>query len=297
MSNYHYSVLLQEVIAFLKVKKDGKYIDGTLGGGGHTFAILERGGDVLGLDVDNDALEFVEEEIKNQKIKIKDQGTLQLERGNFREIDKIARENGFERVDGILLDVGVSSHQLDIAERGFSFQDGPLDMRMDVMLKVKASDLVNGLTNKELQELFVRYGEERYARSIAKHIVESRSKKIITTTSELIEIIKDAVPNLKTNIHPATRVFQALRIAVNDELYNLEEALTKSISLLEENGRLVVISFHSLEDRIVKHAFKHFEEKKFGKIITKRPVTASEEEMNINRRSRSAKLRVFEKIK
>lgn len=285
---YHTSVLLQEVLNYLAVTPGKKYIDATLGGGGHTKAILERGGQVLGIDVDQESLDFVSENIPGSS-------QLVTARGNFREIAAIAKEKGFVNVHGILFDIGVSSHQLDIAQRGFSFQDGPLDMRMDQRLQVTAADLVNGLSKQELQELFVRLGEERYARSIAKHIISSRQEKLITTTGELAEIIRRSVPNLKTTVHPATRVFQALRIAVNDELHVLREALPEAVGLLESGGRLVVISFHSLEDRIVKHAFKSFAEQDLGTVLTKKPIEAGEKERAQNRRSRSAKLRVFQK--
>ena len=289
MNNYHTSVLLQEVLDYLELKRGKWYIDATLGGGGHTQAILERGCRVLGIDVDQDALNHVRQRLGSNE-------DLVLARGNFRDIDTLAKEHGLEKVSGILFDVGVSSYQLDTPERGFSFQDGPLDMRMDQQLSVTAGDLVNGLTNKELQELFVRLGEERYARSIAKHIEVYRKEQLIRTTGELVGIIRQAVPHLPTKVHPATRVFQALRIAVNDELHALSEALPKAVNLLESGGRLVVISFHSLEDRIVKRAFVTFEQEGLGKIITKKPIEATEDELGENRRSRSAKLRVFEKI-
>lgn len=290
MNNYHKSVLLQEVLDLLKVTPGKKYIDATLGGGGHTEAILERGGDVLGLDVDEDALEFVRAKNEGER-----KGTLVLAKGNFKDIDTIAKKHGFDQVAGILFDLGVSSYQLDTPEKGFSFQEGPLDMRMDRSLSVRAQDLVNGLTNKELQELFVKLGEERYARSIAKHIDYYRKTKPIETTAELAAIVREAVPNLPSRIHPATKVFQALRIAVNDELHVLREALPKAYSLLGTGGRLAVISFHSLEDRIVKQAFVSFAEDGSGQILTPKPIEATEEEQNGNRRSRSAKLRGIEK--
>lgn len=288
MNKYHTSVLLQEVLKYLRVEKGKQYIDATLGGGGHTMAMLDMGGVVLGIDGDDESLTHVEENIH-------DRSRLTLARGNFREINSIARKNGFEKVQGILFDIGVSSHQLDEATRGFSFQDGPLDMRMDKRLTVTAADLVNGLTNKELQELFVNLGEERYARSIAKKIFERREENLFETTGDLLGVIRQAVPNLHTKIHPGTRVFQALRIAVNDELHALAEALPGALGLLESGGRLAVISFHSLEDRIVKRMFIDFEEKGEGVIITKKPIEATEEELKENRRSRSAKLRVFQK--
>lgn len=295
MSDYHVSVLLQETVEALRVQQGKKYIDATLGGGGHSGAILERGGSVLGLDVDEEAIGYVKSKLKNEKGKVKGEDNLVLVRGNFKDIDLIARERGFGQVDGIVFDLGVSGHQFDIGERGFSFQkEAPLDMRMDQQLKIKASDLINILTKGELYELFTKLGEERFARTIADSIIRARRVKPIQTTTELAEIISKTVPRQK-DIHPATRVFQALRIAVNDELNNLREALTKAVTILEPEGRLAVISFHSLEDRIVKNAFKDFEAQGLGTIITKKPVTPTEEEQENNRRSRSAKLRVFEK--
>lgn len=295
MSNYHTSVLLQETIEQLHIKAGGKYIDGTLGGGGHTLEILKHGGKVLGIDVDTEALEFVKRELG-----IREQGletNLKLVRGNFKDIDTIAKDNGFERVDGILLDLGISGHHVDTAERGFSFQkEGPLDMRMDKTLSVTAKDLVNGLTKGELFELLTRFGEEQFARHISNAIVNSRKEKRIETTTELSQIIRRTVPFSKKGVNPATKAFQALRIAINDELNVLTEVLPKAVSLLEHGGILAVISFHSLEDRIVKQMFIQFEEKNIGTIITKKPVIPTEEEIEKNNRSRSSKLRVFEKI-
>jgi 16S rRNA (cytosine1402-N4)-methyltransferase len=290
MNNYHTSVLLSETIRELQIKAGEKYIDGTIGGGGHSLEILKLGGKVLGLDVDQDALEFIKSEVKIGE-------DLTLVKGNFKDIDTIAKENGFETVAGILLDIGVSSHHFDAAERGFSFQhEGPLDMRMDKDLQVKAGDLINVLTKSELTELFTKLGEERFTRSIVSRIIEARKAKRIETTTELAEIIRRAVHFSKKGINPATKVFQALRIAVNDELNNLIEALPKAVGLLESGGRLAVISFHSLEDRIVKRSFLAFEEKGLGTIITKKPIVPTEEEIVANGRSRSSKLRVFEKI-
>jgi 16S rRNA (cytosine1402-N4)-methyltransferase len=294
MSDYHKSVLLNETIEQLQIKAGKRYIDGTIGGGGHSFEILKLGGRILGLDVDEDALEFVKQElgIKNYELG-KD---LVLVKGNFKDIDKVAKGNGFETVAGVLLDLGVSSHHFDAPERGFSFQhEAPLDMRMDKDLQVKAGDLVNVLTKNELTELFTKLGEERFTRSIVAKIIEARKTKRIETTTELSEIIRRAVPFSKKGINPATKVFQALRIAVNDELNNLIEALPKAVGLLENEGRLVVISFHSLEDRIVKRSFLEFEEKGLGKIVTKKPIIPKEGEIEKNNRSRSSKLRVFEK--
>jgi 16S rRNA (cytosine1402-N4)-methyltransferase len=298
MNIYHKSVFLREAIDSLEVKPGKKYIDATLGGGGHTFSILEQGGEVLGLDVDQDALDYVEEEFKIQNLKFKvDKENFIAKKGNFRRIDEIARENGYESVSGILFDLGVSSHQFDSAERGFSFtKNASLDMRMDKDLGVTAKDLLVVLSKADLMKLFSEYGEERFSGRIADAIVKRRETKAIETTEELEALIRMVVPKKIEAIHPGTRVFQALRIAVNSELDNLSEALQRTIGLLEKNGRIVVISFHSLEDRIVKRTFVDWREKQIGKIITEKPIVPSESEISQNSRSRSAKMRVFEKI-
>lgn len=291
MSKYHTTVLLQEAIDALQIQSGEKYIDATLGGGGHTEAILERGGIVLGIDQDKEALEYVKENFKFQI----SNGQLTIAQGNFKDLGRIAKENGFDVVAGILLDIGVSGHHLESGERGFSFLlPGPLDMRMDTNLSVKASDLVNGLTKGELVELFTKYGEEPFAKKIAEAIVVARLNKPFETTVELADAIAAHVPKI-SKVHPATRVFQALRIAVNDELHALEAVLPQAIELLEEKGRLAVITFHSLEDRIVKKTFEEFESQQKGKVMTKDVITASEEEIEANKKSRSAKLRIFEK--
>jgi 16S rRNA (cytosine1402-N4)-methyltransferase len=297
MNNYHISVLLQETTEQLAIKKGGKYIDGTLGGGGHTREILERGGVVIGIDQDSEALAFAEKSLGENHKDVRIGENLVLVKGNFKDIDRIANEYGFTGVSGILLDIGISGHHVDTPERGFSFQhDGPLDMRMDTDLQVQAGDLLNVLTKDELHVLLTKYGEEPFARVIVSHILNARKIKRIETTTELAEIIRKAVPFSKKGVNPATRVFQALRIAVNDELNSLTDALPKAVGLLASGGRLVIISFHSLEDRIVKHTFLDFAEKGLGTIITKKPIVPTEEEVNSNSRSRSAKLRVFEKI-
>lgn len=284
---YHKSVLLQETIDGLNIEKGKKYIDCTLGAGGHTREIVARGGVVLGIDQDTDALEEAKKNLGGLPVTIV--------YGNFAHLLTIARENGFEKVSGVLFDVGVSSHQLDSAERGFSFmQDSPLDMRMDRSLQVTAADLVNGLNKGELVELFVKYGEEKFANRIAQNIVRQREKAPIVTTKDLADIIYRSYP-VKGKIHPATRVFQALRIAVNDELHSLEDGLQQAVELLESHGRIAVISFHSLEDRIVKNTFRDFAERGLGNIITDKPIEPTLSEQEENRRSRSAKLRVFEK--
>lgn len=280
MSDYHESVLLKEAIEGLKVEKNRRYIDATLGGAGHSFEILRRGGIVLGIDVDQDAIANIEETKPEN---------LTLARGNFRDIDKIARLNNFDRAAGIIFDLGVSGHQIDEPKRGFSFQTvGPLDMRMDQELGVRALDLIKILSKKELSEIFTKYGEETRAWEIADAIVKARSIKTIETTEDLAKIVFRIAGQSK-------RVFQALRIVVNDELNSVEEALPKALDLLKSHGRLCVISFHSLEDRIVKRQFLEFEKKGLGKIVTEKPIVPTIEEIQRNKRAGSAKLRIFEK--
>ncbi len=292
---FHKPVLLQEVIDFLRVKKRSKYIDATLGGGGHSEKILKLGGIVLGIDQDEDALDYV----KNRKLESSENLIVYL--GNFKDIDKIARLKGFERVSGILFDLGVSSFQLENPERGFSYQkEGPLDMRMDKKLKVQAADLVNILTKGELNELFFKLGEESNGRIISDAIVRARGIKPIRTTEDLVSIIQESLGKKgRTSAFDrsaiAKKIFQALRIVVNDELNNLKEALPWACTLLNREGRLVVVSFHSLEDRIIKNTFKEFETKNMGRVITKKPIVPSFLEIENNSRSKSAKLRVFEK--
>lgn len=296
MNDFHTPVLVKEVLENLRVKRGKRYIDATIGGGGHTGEILKRGGIVLGLDVDGDALAYVNENFKFHPDLIGTNFKLSLARGNFREIDKIALLKGFNKVSGILFDLGVSSHQLEVPTRGFSFQkECPLDMRMDQDLQVKALDLINGLTKGELYELFTKLGEEANARKLSNLIVSARKIKPIETTTDLARIIEKGSRNKAKSILEKSRVFQALRIAVNDELNSLRAALPKGVGLLEERGRILVISFHSLEDRIVKKSLIEFEKKRMGKIITKKPVIPDEEEIRQNIRSRSAKMRVFEK--
>lgn len=298
MSNYHTSVLLKEAIEYLEVEPGKLYIDATLGGGGHSGEIIKRGGLVLGIDTDQEAIDYVREKFRIQNSEFRIGDKLILARGNFRNIGEIARKNGFGQIDGILFDLGVSSHQFDTGERGFSFlADAPLDMRMDKDLQVTAKTLLAVLSKHELAKLFFEYGEERFANRIADQIVSYRKTKHIETTSELADLIKKSVPNAAFGIHPATRVFQALRIAVNDELNSLQEALSESLQLLGVGGRIVIITFHSLEDRIVKHAFLDWEKAEKGTVITKKPIIPTETEIKNNTRSRSAKMRVFEKIK
>lgn len=275
--NFHKSVLLKEVLKFLDVKQNQWYLDATLGDGGHSLAILQAGGNVVGIDVDPEALERTEKRFKEEKI---DKEKYILIQGNFRDLKNLINQ----KFSGILFDLGVSSLQFDKAERGFSFsKDAPLDMRMDPDLSVTAAELVNGLNLGELSELFIKLGEEKFAKKISNEIVLKRTKNKINTTLQLASLIEKVVGK-KGRIHPATKVFQALRIAVNDELNSLKEVLPQALELLDNKGIIIVNSFHSLEDRIVKHFFK-----------SKNLITPSLEEININPRSRSAKMRVFKK--
>jgi len=286
MSDFHKSVLLKEAVDGLNVRPNETYVDATLGGGGHTKEILNNGGRVIGIDVDLDAVDYIRDSLRSDH--------LIVEQDNFRNIDKILSKHGVTEISGIIFDLGVSSKQLDTAGRGFSFsKSGPLDMRMGGDLKVTAADLVNGLTETELYELFFRFGEERYARRIARLIVRSRQNEKIEKTDQLAKIIEASIGRRASKIHPATRVFMALRMAVNSELENLKEALEKSTNFLKIEGRIVVISFHSLEDRVVKNFVKNTSELVQ---INKKPIIPTDEEIKENPRSRSAKLRVAEKI-
>lgn len=294
MNNFHKPVLLKEVIDCLNVRKGEKYIDATLGGAGHTEEILKRGGIVLGIDVDEDALDFV----RNKRNEIENFQNLTLAYGNFKDIDKIAHLNNFDKVKGIILDLGVSSFQIDTPERGFSYQkNSPLDMRMDKTLSVTAADLLKILTKGELNELFNKLGEENSARRISEHIVSARGIRKIETSDDLLRAIRgnDREISAFERAKTLSKIFQALRIAVNDELNNLREVLPKAVGLLDKDASLLVISFHSLEDRIVKRAFEEYERKGTGKIITKKPIVPDTEEMRHNNRSKSSKMRVFKK--
>jgi 16S rRNA (cytosine1402-N4)-methyltransferase len=305
----HYSVLKNECINFLIEKNLGRsslFVDLTFGAGGHTIAIAQAHKDslVLATDQDPDAIKNGQATIEANELK----NRIQLLKMNFAGFSEFFRENWlknnphFKGVDGILMDLGVSSHQFDTFSRGFSFrEDGPLDMRMDYdnSQKETASDIINNYREEELADIFFHYGEERYARRIARNICTQRKIKPITTTKELENLIFHSYPEKERHrgTHPATRSFQALRIAVNAELKVLEESLETLFSILSDGGRLCVISFHSLEDRIVKHTFKEIVEKNLNcaTILTKKPILPSDQELQENSRSRSAKLRVIEK--
>ena len=292
---YHEPVLLKEVAESLKIKEGGKYIDATLGDAGHTIEILKRGGAVLGIEINEGALERARERIEKEGLSKRFNGVL----GNFKNIEEIAKREGFGEVNGIIYDLGYSSFELEEEGLGLSFQlDEPLDMRLDKDLGVKASDLLNSLTEKDIADLIFMYSDERLSKRIAKEIVKVRNLKKIQTTKDLVEIVKSVCPPgyERGRIHPATRTFQALRIVVNDEIENLEKSLPRAARLLLPGSVIVLITFHSLEDKTAKEFGRRarpsvVEITNFGG----KPVTPSKEEVGKNPRSRSAKLRVFEK--
>lgn len=310
MEFHHISVLLNECIDNLNIRPDGIYVDGTMGGGGHSLEIAKRltTGRLICIDQDPNAHEAAGKRLAEYKDRIT------FVRDNFGNIANILDSLGIEKIDGMLLDIGVSSHQLDEAERGFSYQqDAPLDMRMNPDRPFSAYDVVNGYDEDELDRVIFTYGEERWARRIAQFIVKEREAKPIETTGELVDIIKKAVPKgaRKDGPHPAKRTFQAIRIEVNGELEVLQRAIDDVAARLAGGGRLCIITFHSLEDRIVKEAFRKQEnpcicppqfpvcvcgKKPLGRVITRKPILPSKEELEENPRSRSAKLRVLEGV-
>lgn len=292
MDTFHKPVLKDEVAEALNVKKGKLYIDATIGGGGHTEEILKRGGIVLGIDLDPEAIKYVE---KNLESRIQN-SELKLVRGNFQDIAKIAWENGFEKVDGALFDLGLSSYQIEQSGRGFSFlRDEPLDMRISSESHLTAREIINKWTEAQLYDLFSRMGEDPNSHALAESIVRARRLKPIKTTGELVQIINNTVRGREKR-HPATRMFQALRIGVNQELENLKKGLSGAFNLLAGGGRLAVISFHSLEDRIVKRYFTELKNRGLAKLITKKPIIASLQEIRENKRARSAKLRVIARL-
>ena len=305
----HKPVLLEEVLEGLNIKPDGIYVDGTLGGAGHSYEICSRlkGGRLIGIDQDEDAIRAASERLKEFS------DIVSIVKSNYENIDSVMKDLGIKGVDGILLDLGVSSYQLDTPERGFSYRnDAPLDMRMDRERDLTAADVINTYSEYDLFRIIRDYGEDRFAKNIAKHIVAEREKKKIETTFELNEIIKASIPAKvrETGGHPSKRTFQAIRIELNRELEVLENSLDKMIDLLKPGGRLCIITFHSLEDRIVKTAFNRAEnpctcppefpvcvcgKKSKGKHLTKKAVLPSAKEQEENPRSKSSKLRIFEK--
>ncbi len=306
----HTSVLLEETIDYLSIRPEGIYVDGTLGGGGHSFRIASKltgTGRLIGIDQDEAAIRAAGARLLSYAERVT------LVRDNYRNVRRILEQLGIEKIDGIVLDLGVSSFQLDNAERGFSYKyDTALDMRMDQRQSLSAMDIVNGYTQAQLYHVIKDYGEEQFAQNIAKHIVNARKDKPIETTGELNEIIKAAIPAKMraTGGHPSKRTFQAIRIECNRELEVLKESLDDFIELLKPGGRICIITFHSLEDRIVKTSFRKNEnpctcppdfpvcvcgQVSKGRVITRRPVLPSAEELAVNKRSKSAKLRVFER--
>lgn len=306
----HKSVLLEETIDGLNVKPDGIYVDGTLGGGGHSYEVCVRLGEkgsIIGIDQDEAA-------IAAAGVRLKDFGEkVTIVRSNYCNVKSVLHELGIDRVDGIMLDLGVSSYQLDTAERGFSYrEDAPLDMRMDRRQMMTARDIVNDYSEMALYCVIRDYGEDKFAKNIAKHIVRERSRRTIETTGELTEIIRGAIPMKyqKKGGHPAKRTFQAIRIELNRELEVLKNSLDDMIEILNSGGRLCIITFHSLEDRIVKSAFRKNENPctcpsdfpvcvcgkvSKGRVITRKPVLPGEAEISGNSRAKSAKLRIFER--
>ncbi len=307
----HASVLLNETIEALKIKPEGVYLDGTLGGGGHAYEVCKRLGDTgsfYGIDQDEAAIEAAGKRLEEFGEKVT------IIRNNYCNARETLRENGVEHVDGIVLDLGVSSYQLDTIDRGFTYKyDTPLDMRMDQRQKLTARDIVNDYDEQSLYRIIRDYGEDQFAKNIAKHIVQARAEKAIETTFELNEVIKAAIPAKMRAVggHPSKRTFQAIRIECNHELDVLKNSLQDFIDLLNPQGRLCIITFHSLEDRIVKNFFREMENPctcppefpvcvcgkiPYGKVISRKPILPSQEELEGNSRSKSAKLRVFERI-
>ncbi|GFI37056.1 16S rRNA (cytosine(1402)-N(4))-methyltransferase RsmH [Lachnospiraceae bacterium 50-23] len=310
MEFVHKSVLLHETIDGLSIKPDGIYVDGTLGGGGHAFEVCRRlgnKGSIIGIDQDAAAIEAAGARLKDFGEKVT------IVRSNYCDMKSQLHKLGIDKVDGIVLDLGVSSYQLDTAERGFSYrEDAPLDMRMDTRQKMTARDIVNDYSEMDLYRVIRDYGEDKFAKNIAKHIVEARGKKAIETTGELTDIVRASIPMKyqKKSGHPSKRTFQAIRIELNRELDVLKESLDDMIEILNPGGRLCIITFHSLEDRIVKSAFRKNENPctcpvdfpvcvcgkvSKGTIVTRKPILPCKEEVENNSRAKSAKLRIFER--
>lgn len=306
----HKSVLLEETIENLNIKPDGIYVDGTLGGGGHSYHIAERlssKGHLIGIDQDADAIAAATKRLEPFSDRVT------IVRNNYCNFEQVLKSLSIDKVDGIVLDLGVSSYQLDTAQRGFTYKvDAPLDMRMDQRQQLTAKDIVNTYSEFDLYRIIRDYGEDKFAKNIAKHIVAARQEKPLETTFELNEVIKAAIPMKFRAVggHPAKKTFQAIRIELNHELDVLENSIDTMIDHLNEDGRICIITFHSLEDRIVKTRFKNCENpctcpkefpvcvcgnKSKGKVITRKPIVPSQEELEFNKRAKSSKLRVFER--
>lgn len=311
MEFVHKSVLLEETIENLKIKPDGIYVDGTLGGGGHSYEICKRltnGGRLIGIDQDEDAIRAATERLAEFADRVT------IVRNNYCNIAQVLEELQIEKVDGIVLDLGVSSYQLDTAQRGFTYKvDAPLDMRMDQRNEMTAEDIVNDYSEYDLYRIIRDYGEDKFAKNIAKHICQARQQNRITTTNQLTEIIKAAIPMKVRAVggHPAKKTFQAIRIELNKELEVLTDSIDTMVDLLKPEGRICIITFHSLEDRIVKVGFRNNENrctcppdfpicvcnnKPKGHVVTRKPIEPSADEIEQNKRSKSSKLRVFEHV-
>ncbi len=291
----HKPVLLEEVITFLSPYQGEIIVDATVGEGGHSEAILVRVKPKLLVALDTDI-----EILQQARMRLSNYPNVKFILGDFSQLSSLLKKEGINEVSAVLMDLGISSFHLEDPERGFSFlKNGPLDMRLDrIGNKLTAYEIVNSFSEKRLYEIIREYGEERWAKKIARAIVERRTQAKIKSTKELADLVASTIPKRfwPKKIHPATRTFQAIRIAVNKELDSLKAGLKEAINVIKPGGRLIVISFHSLEDRIVKHLYKSFEKKKYGRILTKKPIVASSHEIKDNPRARSAKLRVFEKV-
>jgi len=295
---FHTPVMLNEVLSYLNLSPGKVIVDATVGTGGHSRAILERitpGGKLIGIDRDEESLSVTRERLENFS------GSFELVHGNFIDIDAILKNLDIKKVDGMIFDLGISSFQLDDPKRGFSFQsEGPLDMRLDRTSYISAYDLVNNLNEEELSSILWAFGQERWHNRIARILVHERQRQPIATTSQLSNIVLQAIPyryrHRYYRIHPATRTFQAVRIAVNRELETLDQAIGKTVDFLNEKARICIISFHSLEDRLVKLSFRKFASEGLADILTPKPQGPGQEEIGINPSSRSAKLRVMERL-
>lgn len=290
---YHEPVMVEEVVSFIMERKRDIFVDCTLGDGGHSWEVLSRNQDtfVLGIDVDDEALE-----VANKRLGSKFQGRFKAIKGDYRELPYVLARVGVSRIGGMLLDLGVSSRQLDEAHRGFSYRtEAPLDMRMNPLASRTARDILADSSQDEIENILRQYGEERCARQIARAIVERRNVEEIATTTDLVGTIKSAIPTRSQGKHPARKTFQALRIATNDELSRLSKSIEQGIYLLEPGGIIVIITYHSLEDRIAKNTFRDIESRGLGTVRTRKVIRPSEAEIKRNPRSRSAKLRVIQR--
>ncbi len=303
-TEYHLPVLLPEVLNGLSVQKGAKYIDATLGGGGYAFEIVKLGGVVLGIDQDQEAIDYVREKLEDRSWRLEAEKNLFLDQGNFANLKKIAKKQGFTRVSGIIFDLGMSTYQLKHSNRGFSFsRDEPLDMRMDKKETVRAADIINNYSKERLYEIFTKFAEELHSGAIISAILRARSLKRILTTKELATIVVNALREdiglkefEKYKNSTLARIFQALRIVVNNEIENLRKGLEQAEELLLPKGRLIVLSYHSLEDRLVKSFFKSLKRKGKLEILTKKAIVPEKSEIMANPKSRSVRLRIAEEL-